>query len=86
MPAGVLRDAYPNRWTASETTFGEDKATITGAGKRTCWPRPPLRLPAARRAGSLVLASPAPSWSARARPPLLRSEEAAARALRRADE
>ena len=25
VPAGVLRDAYPNRWTASETTFGEDK-------------------------------------------------------------
>jgi hypothetical protein len=26
-PADVLRDAYPNRRTASETTFGEDKAT-----------------------------------------------------------
>jgi Insertion element 4 transposase N-terminal len=38
VPAGVLRDAYPNRWTASETTFGEDKATIAGAGKRTSGP------------------------------------------------
>jgi len=38
VPAGVLRDAYPNRWTASETTFGENKATITGAGRRTSGP------------------------------------------------
>ena len=37
-PAAVLRDAYPNRWTASETTFGENKATITGAGNRTSGP------------------------------------------------
>jgi hypothetical protein len=38
VPAGALRDAYPSRWTASETTFGENKATITGAGNRTSGP------------------------------------------------
>jgi hypothetical protein len=38
VPAGALRDAYPNRWTASETTFGENKAAITGAGNRTSGP------------------------------------------------
>ncbi|MDQ2877397.1 MAG: hypothetical protein M3Y33_22355, partial [Actinomycetota bacterium] len=37
-PAGVVRDAYLTRWSASETTFGEDKATITGAGNRTSGP------------------------------------------------
>jgi hypothetical protein len=56
LPAAAIRDAYPNRWTASETTFGENKATITGAGRRTSGARAPLRLPAARRAGSLGMA------------------------------
>jgi hypothetical protein len=37
-PAGQVRDTYLTRWSASETTFGEDKATITGAGNRTSGP------------------------------------------------
>ena len=36
--AEQLRGAYRYRWTASETTFGEDKATIAGAGDRTSGP------------------------------------------------
>jgi hypothetical protein len=36
--AEAVRDAYLARWSASETTFGEDKATITGAGNRTSGP------------------------------------------------
>jgi len=31
-PATDLRDAYPKRWTAAETTIGENKSTITDAG------------------------------------------------------
>jgi hypothetical protein len=84
VPAGIIRDAYPNRWTASETTFGEDKATITGAGNRTSGPV--LRSGCPRlveqeawawlTSTQLVRASEAAT---------LRSEEAAARALRRTD-
>ena len=84
VPAGVLRDAYPNRWTALETTFGEDKATIAGAGNRTSGPV--LRSGSPRlveqeawawlTSTQLVRASEAAT---------LRSEEAAARALRRKD-
>ena len=37
-PAGAVRETYLTRWSASETTFGEDKATITGAGNRTSGP------------------------------------------------
>lgn len=37
-PADQVRDAYVARWSASETTFGEDKSTIAGAGKRTSGP------------------------------------------------
>jgi hypothetical protein len=37
-PADAVRDTYLTRWSASETTFGEDKATITGAGNRTSGP------------------------------------------------
>ncbi|MGH3225534.1 MAG: hypothetical protein ACRDPY_43755 [Streptosporangiaceae bacterium] len=37
-PAEAVRDAYLARWSASETTFGEDKTTITGAGNRTSGP------------------------------------------------
>ena len=37
-PADQVRDAYLTRWSASETTFGEDKATIAGAGNRTSGP------------------------------------------------
>ena len=40
-PAAALRDTYLTRWGAAETTFGQDKATITGAGNRT--PGPVLR-------------------------------------------
>src|SRR6266536_4867139 len=36
--AGQIRGAYQSRWPASETTFGEDKTTIAGAGDRTCGP------------------------------------------------
>jgi len=37
-PADQVRETYLTRWSASETTFGEDKATITGAGNRTSGP------------------------------------------------
>ena len=84
MPAASIREAYPARWTASETTFGEDKATITGAGNRTSGPVlrsgcPQLVLQEAwawLTATQLVRAGEAAT---------LRSEEAAARALRRKD-
>jgi Insertion element 4 transposase N-terminal/Transposase DDE domain len=36
--AEQVRGAYQSRWPASETTFGEDKTTITGAGDRTSGP------------------------------------------------
>jgi hypothetical protein len=38
VPADQIRDAYLTRWSSSETTFGEDKTTITGAGDRTSGP------------------------------------------------
>jgi hypothetical protein len=31
-PAADLREAYPKRWVAAETTIGENKSTITNAG------------------------------------------------------
>ena len=37
-PADAMREAYLTRWSASETTFGEDKTAITGAGNRTSGP------------------------------------------------
>jgi hypothetical protein len=82
VPATEVRDAYTTRWSASETTFGQDKATITGAGHRTSGPvlrsgSPQLVLQEAwawLAATQLVRASAAAT---------LRSEEAAARALRR---
>ena len=37
-PADQVRDTYLTRWSASETTFGEDKTTIAGAGNRTSGP------------------------------------------------
>jgi hypothetical protein len=37
-PAEAVREAYLTRWSASETTFGEDKSTIAGAGNRTSGP------------------------------------------------
>jgi len=81
-PAGQVRDAYLTRWSASETTFGEDKSTIAGAGNRTSGPvlrsgSPRLVIQEAwawLTATQLVRASEAAT---------LRTEAAAARALRR---
>jgi hypothetical protein len=81
-PAGQVRDTYLTRWSASETTFGEDKTTITGAGNRTSGPvlrsgSPRLVIQEAwawLTATQLVRASEAAA---------LRTEAAAARALRR---
>ena len=81
-PADRVRDTYLTRWSASETTFGEDKATIAGAGDRTCGPvlrsgSPRLVIQEAwawLTATQLVRASAAAA---------LRSQTAAARALRR---
>jgi hypothetical protein len=84
VPAGEVQEAYLTRWSASETTFGENKTTIAGAGDRTSGPVlrsgcPQLVLQEAwawLTAAQLVRASEAAT---------LRSEEAAARALRRQD-
>jgi hypothetical protein len=81
-PADQVRDAYMTRWSASETTFGEDKSTITGAGNRTSGPvlrsgSPRLVIQEAwawLTAAQLVRASEAAA---------LRSEHAATRAQRR---
>ena len=83
-PADAVRDTYRTRWSASETTFGEDKTAITGAGNRTSGPvlrsgSPRLVIQEAwawLTATQLVRASAAAA---------LRSEAAAARALRRKD-
>jgi hypothetical protein len=83
-PAGAVRETYLTRWSASETTFGEDKATIAGAGDRTSGPvlrsgSPRLVIQEAwawLTATQLVRASACAA---------LRSEAAAARALRRRD-
>ncbi len=81
-PADQVREAYLTRWNASETTFGEDKTTITGAGNRTSGPvlrsgSPRLVIQEAwawMTATQLTRASEAAA---------LRTETAAARALRR---
>jgi len=83
--AEQIRGAYQSRWPASETTFGEDKTTITGAGDRTSGPV--LRSGSPRlviqefwvwmTATQLVRASAAAS---------LATEAAAARALRRRED
>jgi hypothetical protein len=83
-PAEAVRETYLTRWSASETTFGEDKTTITGAGDRTSGPvlrsgSPRLVIQEAwawLTATQLVRASAAAA---------LHSEAAAARALRRRD-
>ncbi len=80
--ADQIRGAYQSRWPASETTFGEDKTTITGAGDRTSGPvlrsgTPRLVIQefwAWMTATQLVRASAAASLTA---------DAAAARALRR---
>jgi hypothetical protein len=82
VPAGQVRGTYLTRWSASETTFGEDKSAITGAGRRTSGPvlrsgSPRLVIQEAwawLTATQLVRASQAAA---------LRSGHAAARALRR---
>jgi Insertion element 4 transposase N-terminal len=82
-PADQVREAYLTRWSSCETTFGQDKATITGAGNRTSGPvlrsgRPRLVIQEAwawLTGTQLVRASQAA---------VLRSGHAAARALRRA--
>jgi Insertion element 4 transposase N-terminal len=81
-PADAVRDTYLTRWSASQTTSGEDKATITGAGNRTSGPvlrpgSPRLVIQEAR--AWLTATQPARASAAEA----LRSEHAAARALRR---
>jgi hypothetical protein len=81
-PADQVRDTYLTRWSAAETTFGEDKSTITGAGNRTSGPvlrsgSPRLVIQEAwawLTATQLVRASDTAA---------LRSEHGAARALRR---
>jgi Flp pilus assembly protein TadG len=83
-PAEAVREAYLTRWSASETTFGEDKTTITGAGNRTSGPvlrsgSPRLVIQEAwawLTATQLARASAASA---------LRSEHAAVRALSRTD-
>jgi hypothetical protein len=80
--ADQVRDAYLTRWSAAETTFGEDKTTIAGAGNRTSGPvlrsgSPRLVIQEAwawLTATQLVRASDAAA---------LRSEHGAVRALRR---
>jgi hypothetical protein len=83
-PAGHVRDAYLTRWSAAETTFGEDKTTVAGAGNRTSGPvlrsgSPRLVIQEAwawLTATQLTRASEAAA---------LRGEAARARALRRKD-
>jgi hypothetical protein len=83
-PADAVRETYLTRWSASETTFGEDKATITGAGDRTSGPV--LRSGSPRlviqEAWAWLTATQLARASAAA---ALRSQAAAARALRRRD-
>jgi hypothetical protein len=81
-PAQAVREAYLTRWSASETTFGEDKTTIAGAGNRTSGP--------VLRSGSpRLVIQEAWAWLAAtqltraAGAAALRGEAAAARALRR---
>src|ERR1700676_1625319 len=83
-PADQVRDTYLTRWSASETTFGEDKRTITGAGNRTSGP--------VLRSGSpRLVISEAWAWLAGTQlvrasaAAALRTGAAAARALRRED-
>ena len=83
-PADQVRDTYLTRWSASETTFGEDKAAIAGAGNRTSGPvlrsgRPRLVI---QEAWAWLTAT---QLTRAAEAAALRSEHAAARALRRKD-
>jgi hypothetical protein len=83
-PAGQVREAYLTRWSSCETTFGQDKATIAGAGNRTSGPvlrsgRPRLVV---QEAWAWLTGTQLARASAAA---ALDSEHAAARALRRRD-
>jgi hypothetical protein len=81
-PAGEVRDAYLTRWSAAETTFGEDKSAIAGAGNRTSGPV--LRSGCPRLVIQEAWAWLAGTQLVRAsETAALRSEHAAARALRR---
>ena len=77
-PADTVRDACLTRWGAAETTSGEDKSTITGAGNRTSGP-------VLRSGTPRLVISEARAWLAGTQ--LVRAGEAgghaAARALRR---
>ena len=83
-PAGAVREAYLTRWSASETTFGEDKTTIAGAGNRTSGPVLRSGCPrlVIQEAWAWLTATQLTRASAAA---ALRGEHAAARALRRKD-
>jgi hypothetical protein len=81
-PADAVRETYLTRWSASETTFGEDKATIAGAGNRTSGPA--LRSGCPRMVIQEAWAWLTGTQLARASSAAaLRSGHAAARALRR---
>ncbi len=83
-PAEAVREAYLTRWSASETTFGEDKTTIAGAGNRTSGPV--LRSGCPRLAISEARAWLTATQLTRAgQAATLAAEAAAARALRRKD-
>ena len=83
-PADAVRDTYLTRWSASETTFGEDKTTITGAGNRTSGPV--LRSGSPRLVIQEAWAWLTATQLARASgAAALRTEAAQARALRRKD-
>jgi len=85
VPAQAVRDAYLTRWSAAETTFGEDKSTIAGAGNRTSGPV--LRSGCPRLAISEAWAWLTATQLVRAsETAALRSGYAAARALRRRDQ
>ena len=68
--AEALRAAYPMRWSASETTIGENKTTVTGPAR----PPPRACAPANRNSPTRNYGPgwPPPSWSAPAPPPRLR--------------
>jgi len=79
-----VRDTYLTRWSASETTFGENKTTITGAGNRTSGPV--LRSGSPRLVIQEAWAWLTPTQLVRASAAAaLRTEAAAARTLRRKD-
>ena len=83
-PADQVRETYLTRWSASETTFGEDKTTITGAGNRTSGPVLRSGCPrlVIQEAWAWLTAAQLTRASAAA---ALRGEAAQARALRRKD-